>query len=184
MSQTPNTGKLLIAEPFMGDPNFERSVVLLCEHNEEGSFGLVLNQQTEITLKEIWEDTSFPDMPLYLGGPVEKNTLHFIHSLGELIPESILVAPNLYWGGDYEQVRSLLNIGKIQENDIRFFIGYSGWGAGQLDHEMKRNAWMISETDGDFILKTPVKEFWRSVLKKMGGKYKAISNYPTDPRLN
>jgi putative transcriptional regulator len=179
----PSKGKLLIAEPFLGDPNFERSVVLLCEHNANGSFGFVLNQLTNLKLEDVI-DNVYADFPLFLGGPVEQNTLHFIHRLGNIIDGTIDIGNGIYWTGDFDSVRSLLNIGKIKENDIRLFIGYSGWGEGQLDGEMKRDSWIVSETDADFIFDTPTGQFWRSVLKRMGGEYKVLSNYPTDPRLN
>jgi putative transcriptional regulator len=176
-------GKLLIAEPFLGDPNFERSVVLLCEHNEQGSFGLVLNQTSNLHLDDVMENM-YGEFPLYIGGPVEQNTLHFIHRLGNQIDKSVDIGNGIYWSGDFEEVKTLINIGKISENDIRLFIGYSGWSAGQLADEMNRNSWIVSETDAHFIFDTPANQFWRAILKSMGGEYKVLSNYPTDPRLN
>lgn len=176
-------GKLLIAEPFLGDPNFERSVVLLCEHNEQGSFGLVLNQTSNLHLDDVMENV-YGEFPLYIGGPVEQNTLHFIHRLGDQIEGAVDIGNGIYWSGDFEEVKTLINIGKISENDIRLFIGYSGWSAGQLADEMNRNSWIVSETDAHFIFDTPANQFWRAILKSMGGEYKVLSNYPTDPRLN
>ena len=180
----PAAGKLLIAEPFLGDPNFERSVVLLCEHNEEGSFGLVLNQATPLTLKDVISDEVYADMPLHVGGPVEHNTLHFVHRLGNAIKDAIPVTDGIWWSGDFEQVKSLLNMGKVGPQQVRFFVGYSGWGAGQLDGEIAQNAWMLTDADADFVFTTPSDQFWRGVLRRMDGKYKSIANYPTDPRLN
>jgi len=178
-------GNILIAEPFLGDPNFERSVVLLCEHNAQGSFGFVLNQISHYTLKDVIDDDeTYIDMPLYVGGPVEQNTLHFIHRLGDVIEDSIQISEGLYWGGNYEQLKTLLNIGKVQEKDIRFFVGYSGWAEGQLDQELSEKVWIVSKTEASFIFDTPAKEFWRSILRNMGGKHKMLSNYPIDPRLN
>ena len=176
-------GNLIIAEPFLGDKNFERSVAILCEHNEQGSFGLVLNQQTNLKLDDVMENV-YGDLPLFLGGPVEQNTLHFIHRLGTQITGTIEIGNGIYWSGNFEEVKTLINIGKITEKDIRLFVGYSGWGSGQLEGEMKQNSWIVSETDANFIFDTPTKEFWRAVLKRMGGEYKVLSNYPTDPRLN
>jgi putative transcriptional regulator len=176
-------GKIIIAEPFLGDKNFERSVVILCEHSEEGAFGLVLNQQTNLRLDDVM-DNIYGDFPLFLGGPVEQNTLHFIHRLGNKITGSIEIGEGIYWSGDFEEIKTLINIGKISVNDIRLFIGYSGWGSQQLEGEMKQNSWIVSETDASIIFDTPSKEFWRAVLKRMGGEYKVLSNYPTDPRLN
>lgn len=179
----PSKGKFLISEPFLGDPNFERSVVLLCEHNEQGSFGLVLNQKSNLSLGDVMEGI-YGDFQLYVGGPVEQNTLHYIHRLGDQIPESIPLGNGIYWSGDFEEIKTLMNIGKIPENDIRFFLGYSGWGERQLTDEMKRNSWIVSNADAEFIFDTPNEQFWRAVLKRMGGEYKVLSNYPTDPRLN
>jgi putative transcriptional regulator len=182
-TQAPTKGKLLIAEPFMGDKNFDRSVVLLCEHNDRGTFGLVLNQSTNLTLGDVLENM-YSEMPLFLGGPVEQNTLHFIHRLGQKIDGSIQVGEGIYWSGNFEEVRRLLNLGVIQATDIRLFIGYSGWGAGQLDKEMKQNTWIVTKTTAETLFETPTKELWRAILKEMGGDYKVLSNYPVDPRLN
>lgn len=176
-------GKIIIAEPFLGDKNFERSVVLLCEYGDQGAFGLVLNQLTNLKLDDVMENI-YGEFPLYLGGPVEQNTLHFIHRLGNEIEGSIDIGNGIFWSGDFEQVKTLVNIGKIAEDDIRLFIGYSGWSGGQLEGELKQNSWIVSDTDASLIFETPSKNFWREVLKRMGGQYKVLSNYPTDPRLN
>ncbi|MGF7215373.1 putative transcriptional regulator [Spirosoma lacussanchae] len=176
-------GNLLIAEPFMGDTNFERSVVLVCEHSPAGTFGLVLNQPTDIHLSDVIEDISV-DLPLFVGGPVQHNTLHFIHRRPDLIENSIRVLSGLYWSGDFEQVKQAVNLGTLTDRDARFFIGYSGWSEGQLDAELNQKAWIVSRTDADFLFDTPASEFWRGVLKRMGGEYKSIAHYPVDPRLN
>jgi putative transcriptional regulator len=181
-------GRLLISEPFLGDPNFERTVVLLCEHNEEGSFGFVLNKNTEVNLKdalaEIDEVDNAEGIRLYLGGPVEQNTLHFIHRVGESIEGSIRICEGIYWGGNYEQVKLMIQTGILAEADIRFFIGYSGWGVGQLQGEIEEDTWIIADTTSEMVFDTPSDKLWREVLKSMGGKYRELANYPTDPRLN
>jgi len=174
----------LIAEPFLNDPNFERSVILLCEHNENGSFGLVINQQTNLLLSDVLEENIYEDMPLYLGGPVEKNTLHFLHRRPDLIPGSIAVDDGIYWGGDFEQIKREINNFNLTPEEIRFFIGYSGWSSGQLEEEMEHNTWIVSRSDAQFLFSTPAKDFWRDVLKRMGGEYRAIAHYPIDPSLN
>ncbi len=176
-------GKILIAEPFLGDKNFERSVVLLCEHGPKGAFGLVLNQVTNLQLDDVI-DNIYAELPLFLGGPVEHNTLHFIHRLGHEIDNTIEIGNGVFWSGDFEQVKTLINIGKITAADIRLFVGYSGWGEGQLENEIKQDSWITNTIDANLIFDTPSKNFWREVLKRMGGNYKVLSNYPTDPRLN
>ena len=184
-SDTPTvlSGNLLIAEPFMGDSNFERSVVLVCEHNTSGTFGLVLNQATDLNLSDVIEDIT-PDLPLFVGGPVQQNTLHFIHRRPDLIDDSIKIAHGLYWSGDFDEIKRAVNLGTLTDRDARFFIGYSGWGEGQLVAELSQKAWIVSHTDADFLFDTPANEFWRGVLKRMGGEYKSIAHYPIDPRLN
>jgi len=179
----PTEGKLLIAEPFLGDPNFERSVVLLCEHNHGGSFGFVLNQLSDLLLNDVLSTPTATNMPLYVGGPVAYNTLHFVHRIA-FLDEAVALGHGIFWGGDFEQMTTLLNIGKISERDVRFFIGYSGWGSSQLDNELRQNSWIVSQTDADFIFNTPAEHFWRAILRQMGGEYRVKSHYPTDPRLN
>lgn len=186
MNTTPSSvtsGNLLIAEPFMGDTNFERSVVLVCEHSRAGTFGLVLNQQTDLHLSDVIEEV-YADVPLFVGGPVQQNTLHFIHRRPDLIDGSIPVVDGLYWSGDFEQIKQAVNLGTLTERDARFFIGYSGWDSGQLDDELTRKSWIISRITADFLFDTPTNAFWRGVLKQMGGEYKSIAHYPVDPRLN
>ncbi|WP_027000515.1 YqgE/AlgH family protein [Eisenibacter elegans] len=176
-------GHLLIAEPFLGDANFERSVVLLCEHNDDGAFGFVLNQPSEWSLPEVLPQVSDERFGIYIGGPVANNTLHFLHNYPE-IKDCQEIIPNLYWGGDYEQLATLINLGQIDPERLRFFAGYSGWSAGQLEGELKQNAWIHTRLGAEFIFKTAAEGFWRAVLKQMGGKYKALANYPIDPRYN
>ena len=183
MNEIPNAGKVLIAEPFLGDPNFERSVVLICEHNEEGSFGLVLNNVSKNTIADVVDDI-YVEFPLFIGGPVEQNTLHFVHRLGHLIEDSIDLGNGIFWSGDFESVKSLLSIGTIKSEDIRFFIGYSGWGAGQLGNELAQNTWFVSDINSEVLFEEYTNQFWRTVLKRMGGDYKVLANYPVDPRLN
>ena len=144
---------------------------------------MVLNQLTNLNLDDVIENV-YSELPLYLGGPVEQNTLHFIHRLGNEIEGAIDIGNGIFWSGDFDQVKALVNIGKIAEDDIRLFIGYSGWSAGQLEGELKQNSWIVSDIDASLIFETPNKNFWREVLKRMGGEYKVLSNYPTDPRLN
>ena len=181
---TVTKGSLLIAEPFLNDSNFERSVVLMCEHNERGSFGLVWNQPTQLHLDDVLTDDIYPDVPLYVGGPVEHNTLHFIHRRPDLIGQARPLAEGLHWSGDFEDVKRLLNLGTLPVTDIRFFVGYSGWGEGQLEGELKRDSWIVTPASAEFLFDTPPEQFWRAVLRQMGGQYRVLSHYPTDPRLN
>lgn len=181
----PAKGDLLISEPFLPDPNFERSVILLCEHNEEGSLGFVLNKPTEHQLSDVLEESASFQKTLYQGGPVQLNTLHFIHRAPDLIPDGNAVKEDIFWGGDYEQLLSLMNTRQLAPRDIRFFVGYSGWSPGQLEEELQEDSWFVyKQTSSRDVFDASAADLWRKVLKNMGGKYRMFSNYPTDPRLN
>jgi putative transcriptional regulator len=177
-------GVLLIAEPFLKDPNFMRTVVFLCEHQEEGSFGFVLNKTYDVTLDQLVPDLPEIKIPVYYGGPVQQDTLHFLHQLPDIIPGGLEVSKGIYWGGDYEMVVSLLRKGEINPNKIRFFIGYSGWSNGQLDDEMKENSWLTVLAKPKLVFHHNYAEIWKDSLKELGGDYEQLINYPTDPQLN
>ncbi len=181
----PNVGDLLISEPFLQDENFSRSVVLLCEHNEDGSFGLVFNKPSILRINEILEDFDFLDLEVYVGGPVEQNTLHYVYWGNKELEGSIQIGENLWWGGDFEELVSRLKTGTFDLENIRFFLGYSGWAPGQLKDELTEDTWIIckEEVDRETFHLTP-EELWRNLLKNMGGEFKVIANYPMDPRLN
>ncbi|MFN0048359.1 MAG: YqgE/AlgH family protein [Cytophagales bacterium] len=177
-------GDLLISEPFLNDPNFSRSVILICEHNTEGSLGFVLNQTSQIVLEDLGDEFENIDVPVYIGGPVEHNTLHFIHTLGDKIENSVKINENYFWSGNFQQVIKLLKLEIIKPNQIRFFLGYSGWSKGQLAKEYEAKTWMRIENFQDDLFELEATNLWRQVLRIKGGKFKEISNYPTDPRLN
>ena len=181
---TPAKGMLLISEPFLEDPNFDRTVILLCEHNEQGSFGFVINKSANITLKEVIEITASSDQHLYLGGPVEHNTLHFIHRFPGL-DNAVEIVNGIYWGGDFDQLLSLLDTGQATSEDVKFFIGYSGWDTTQLSEEVKLNSWIVSDIKNpDLLFMQEEDKLWKKVLDGLGGKFSIYSNYPADPRLN
>lgn len=181
----PEKGDLLISEPFLPDPNFQRTVVLICEHGEDGSFGFVLNKPSLLKGSDVLDEVAYFDDALYLGGPVQQDTLHFIHRQIPGLEGGAAIADGLQWGGNFEQLLLLMEAGKLNPQDLKFFLGYSGWSEGQLEEELAQNTWIIykSATAAD-IFDTQPDALWRECLKKMGGKYKILSNYPTDPRLN
>lgn len=181
----PEKGDFLLSEPFLNDPNFERTVILVCENNTEGTFGLVMNKLSDLQLNDVLEEEIVFPAYLNIGGPVEQNTLHFVHRLGETIEGSIQLNGNLYWSGDFEQIKFLMNSGLVKEEDIQFYLGYSGWASGQLREEMDSSSWFVRKVATSreiFDLESDI--LWKSILRDMGGKYKVFSNYPSDPRLN
>lgn len=180
----PEKGRLLISEPFLPDPNFERTVVLLCEHNEEGSFGFVLNKPSILKVNEIMEDMTDLDNLVYVGGPVQQDTLHFIHR-NAVLDNAVEIVNQIFWGGSFENLMLLCETNQITSNDIRFFLGYSGWGPGQLDTELDQESWIVCDYVTDQLLfDTGPEIMWRKALENMGGRYSMYSNYPVDPRLN
>lgn len=175
---------MLISEPYLPDPNFERTIVLLCEHNEDGSFGFVLNKPSDAAVDEILQNIQNYPGKVYIGGPVQQDTLHFIHRHAELI-DSVEIARGIYWGGNFQRLLLLLQTKQVLPEDIKFFIGYSGWSEGQLEEELEDNSWIVSDqVTKELIFDTPPKEMWQKVLKNMGGKFSVFSNYPEDPRQN
>lgn len=180
----PKRGRLLISYPLLNDPYFKRTVVLLCEHNEEGSFGFVLNKYLDISLSELVDELPDTTNRISMGGPVQTSNLYFLHTVGPDIEGSIPITKNLYLGGRFEALRDQMLAGKIDDKQVRFFIGYSGWSENQLDGELKENAWLISEAPAKLLMNTDQDELWEKVLKRMGKEYSFLANLPEDPSLN
>ena len=181
---TPAAGVLLIADPFLKDPNFMRTVVFLTEYKEDGAVGFVLNRQYENTLDELLPEIEGHKLPVYYGGPVQMNTIHFLHRYGDEIPGGIEVMKGVYWGGDFEAVVSLINNGSIDPDKIRFYIGYSGWSTGQLEGEIEEKTWLTVEATRSLIFHSQAEEIWKDSLKHLGGEYEMMINFPIDPQLN
>jgi len=180
----PGKGKLLISEPFLLDYYFKRSVVLLAEHNEEGSFGIIMNKPVSAKFNEIVKN--FPEFKaqLYLGGPVKNDSLFFIHTLGDRIEGSLEIIGGLYWGGNIEAIKEMITLNILNPADIRFYIGYSGWNANQLDAELKRNSWVVSRAKVDQLLNTQPNKLWSLSLQNLGKEYALWTNFPSDPSMN
>lgn len=180
----PQKGSLLVSEPLLGDPNFDRSVILLTEHNENGSVGFVINKPLELQLDDIV--IGFPSLStvVYHGGPVQQDNLYFIHNKGSLIPGSEPITDKLFWGGDLEPLKEMIKCGLVTAENIRFYLGYSGWGTGQLEAELMENSWLVLESPAIDVFKDPVGEMWKKVLMDAGGDYPLWVNTPADPTLN
>lgn len=178
-------GNLLISQPFLQDENFTRSVVILCDIQPEGIVGFTLNKRSILKLQELIEGLDFLDIEVFVGGPVEQNSLHYIYFAESPVVGSISIGKNLWWGGDFDILLKQIRLGNLQLNKVRFFLGYSGWSPDQLEEECNENAWIICKEPIDqeyFDYLTD--ELWRNLLFKMGGEFKVLANYPIDPRLN
>jgi len=177
-------GSLLIADPFLKDPNFQRTVVLLCEHQQEGSMGFILNRPVRQTLRELVPSITQGEMPVGFGGPVQLNSLHFIHHVPDLVDGALELFDGIYWGGDFEKASYLVNARKVSGSQIRFFCGYSGWSNGQLEEEFKEKSWIISKASPDLIFDLSQERIWKEALNQMGSKFAMMANFPMDPTLN
>jgi len=179
----PEKGKLLLSEPFLPDPNFERTVILLTEHNEEGSVGFVLNKPSESRVMDVMEELNI-DLPIFIGGPVQQDTLHFIHRNQEL-KDAIEIADGIFWGGNFDHLVLLIETGQLSVTDIKFFLGYSGWSPLQLEEELKADSWIVSDRiSQDLLFETLPDKMWKNALRELGGRFSVYSNYPEDPRMN
>lgn len=182
----PQVGSLLLSEPFMLDPHFKRTVVLICEHDKtNGTVGFILNRTVDhIKVADALADFDMVQDALYYGGPVANDNLHYLHRYGAQIEDSMKIIDGVYWGGNFEQITEELKSGKLDSAGFRFFMGYSGWDPGQLNFELENDSWIIANAKAAHIFEMSSDALWKSVLDSMGGKFKQIKNYPEHPSLN
>ena len=185
----PGQGRILISEPFLSDFYFKRSIVLLAEHNKEGTFGLVLNHTTDLKLSKIISSKEFKippeyDSTVFIGGPVKTDSLFFIHTRNDIISNSLKIMNGIYWGGNIEELIRLMTAQTIKPDEIRFYAGYSGWEPNQLDRELKEHSWVVARTSANFLLKNPPEILWKKAVIKLGEEYSEWINYPIDPQMN
>lgn len=180
----PEKGKILISEPFLPDTFFNRSIVYLTDHTPEGSVGFILNKKIDLLVSSAIMGFEEWDEYLNMGGPVAPDTIHYLHSLGYLIPKSVQVEENIYWGGDIESIRGLMKTGQIDKSQIRFFLGYSGWSAGQLERELKENSWVIAKVSPEIIMNNRGEDTWKRILRTLKKKYRRWADFPDSPEMN
>lgn len=180
----PSRGKILISEPFLRDATFGRAVILLIDHTEEGSMGLVINKQLPIFVNDIINEFKYlEEIPLYKGGPVATDTLFYLHTLSD-IPGAISICKGLYLNGDFNEIKRYILQGNKIDEHIRFFLGYSGWKSEQLKTEIKENTWLVSKEGPTYLMSKDIKDMWKQALGKLGSKYEAWSRFPIVPTFN
>lgn len=181
----PAKGVLLVAEPsIIGDVSFNRSVVLLAEYNESGSVGFILNKPLDFTLKDFIPEIN-SNLSVFNGGPVEQDNLYFIHKVPDLIPGSVEISNGVYWGGDFSAITELLKNNIIKADEIRFFLGYSGWESEQLDQELEMNHWVVTPNIyKNKLIGKSYNNFWKEKMKEFGGDYLIWCNSPEYPNYN
>ena len=178
-------GRVLISDPFSDDEYFGRSVVYLCEHNEEGSFGFVLNNYIDLKITEVAKN--FPDLntKVSIGGPVKTDNIYFIHTLGKVIPDTQHIEDGIYLGGDYDTLLSMIEDKKVTSKDVRFFLGYAGWKNGQLQEELKSHAWIVGAVINNAeIMDVNVNDLWNHYMRRQGKKYDILARFPKDIQVN
>ena len=185
MIQIPSTGKLLISDPTLDDYYFNKSVILIADYNKkDGSFGIIINKPINTKLNDILYDFSDFDSQLYLGGPIKTDRIFFIHTLGNIIEGSKKILDGIYWGGDVNTVKYMIKNKEINSENIRFFIGYSGWAPMQLEEEIENHSWIISKTTANDIIHIKPKKLWRDLILHSGKEHAMWANFPRNPKLN
>jgi putative transcriptional regulator len=179
----PKKGRVLIAEPFLPGSYFSRSIVFLVDHSKKGTVGFILNKPVDYPVANVRKEFPNINIQIYLGGPVSIDSMYYIHTLGKQVPDSIHISENLYWGGDYEHLKMLINTKAVSPDQVRFFVGYSGWDAGQLQQELKEDSWLVSDIQASKVLGS-AEEMWVEMVKKQGGKYQMWENFPENPSMN
>lgn len=186
MNTKLSNGKLLVADPsIIGDFSFTRAVVLLADHNDEGSVGFILNKPMSHDLRTFVPEISQP-FSVFEGGPVDQDRLYYLHSRRECIPNSKAISKELAWGGDFDVITTMINSGELSSDDIKFFLGYSGWSCDQLKDEIKQKTWIVLD-EGDKkanISTSNDASFWKSKMMRLGGRYSLWANSPSHPNLN
>lgn len=180
----PARGRLLVSGPYLSDPYFRRTVVLLCEHNTEGSFGFVLNRPMEMSVNDLMENMPPLTSKVGIGGPVQSDNLYYLHTLGPHVEGSVEVVDGVFMGGDHAQLRSILTTDPGLAKHVRFFVGYSGWGEGQLDKELEDRSWLVSKADKARVMNADGPGLWADTLRAMGREFAPLANFPEDPSLN
>lgn len=179
-----SVGALLIAEPFYHDNYFKRSIVLISEHDNSGTLGFILNKPVDMKLNEAVEDFPEFDARLYFGGPVDTDTLFYIHTVDKLLENSREIVPGIFWGGDYEQLKFLADTKQVHPGQFRFFAGYSGWAPEQLTAQIRDKVWMLTKANKEFTFDRNPNNLWSMVLKSMGNEFAMLANFPENPHLN
>ena len=180
----PSRGKILISEPFLRDATFGRSVILLIDHTDEGTMGLIINKPLPIFVNDIIKEFKYiDDIPLYKGGPVATDTLFYLHTLAN-ISGAIPVSKGLYLNGDFDEIKKYILQGNKVDQHIRFFLGYCGWEGEQLNDELKENTWLVSKEENAYLMNGDTKDMWKQALEKLGSKYETWSRFPQVPTFN
>lgn len=180
-----SVGQILISEPFMQDPNFKQAVVLLCDYEpDHGTVGFILNKPLDVKVGDLIQDFPEFDEDVFMGGPVGHDTIHYVHTRGDVLDDSVPVRDGLWWGGNFEQLKSLIESEVVIASDIKFFVGYSGWSPGQLNDELKMGSWVVDTMDNNYLINIPSDKLWKSTMTNKGSHLAIIAEIPDSLNLN
>ena len=179
----PKKGGILISQPLINDDYFHNSVVFLSEYSKEGVVGFIVNKPLRFSINDLIDDFPHFDTTVYYGGPVEASNLYFIHRAPDKIKGSIPITNELYWGGNFGQIKDLILTDQLKPDDIRFFLGYSGWEETQLDEEIAKKSWIVDKLK-DTLFEWNIKKLWKDCIKDTNTDFQLWVNAPKDIRLN
>lgn len=182
--QEIKAGTILLAEPFMMDSHFKRGVVLICESRADGHVGFILNKPIHMNIQELVGHFPDFDAEVYYGGPVATDTVHFVHNVGNLIEDSTEVARGVYWGGDFEKLKFLVDSKLVKPGNVKFFVGYSGWTEGQLQEELELGSWILDHMHPNYAFKKIKEDLWKKVMENKDDIYTVIAQLPDEPIYN
>jgi len=180
-------GSLLVANPVLPDPNFSRTVILLCNHDEQGSFGLVINRTTKLKAPDLFSHIDILNTyneKIYLGGPVSQSMVFFLCRSSYKICELDEVCLGVYLGSNLETLEECYPKIENPEQNIRFYLGYSGWSSGQLEGEMEQNSWLVQNAGEQFVFLDSENMIWPEVVNSLGEKYHYLIKAPVNPQWN
>ncbi len=185
MKYDVHTGSLLIAEPFMEDVNFRRAVILVTDHSEEeGTVGFIINKPLTVTIAELVDGFPQIEALAYFGGPVSTQTIHYIHNVGMMLDGSTEISPGIFWGGEFDKLKFLIERELIRSENVRFFVGYAGWSPGQLLEEMDMGSWITADVHANYLFKSRPSRLWNQVMHHKGDVYSVLAQIPEQISLN
>lgn len=179
-------GIFLVAKPSLRDPNFSQTVILLCEHGEEGALGVVVNRPTEMNITEVLPQVPIlegQDHMVFSGGPVQRNHLLILYQTRDSPDDTHQVFDGVYLGGNMSILEDILK-NPLNPDNFRTFMGYSGWAPGQLEAEMETGSWLTLPADSSLMFDRHHSLLWSDILQRLGSEYSIYTDMPSDPQMN
>ncbi|MBO7465846.1 MAG: YqgE/AlgH family protein [Bacteroidales bacterium] len=176
-------GKLLVSVPLRSDGYFDRTVIMIIGYDREGAMGFILNRPMHVYLQDLMPQYKGFRNVLYNGGPVGLDSVFYIHRYNQMGDSEQQLMEGLYYGGSESEIRSLMSFGMMDDDHIRFFAGYAGWSAGQLEQELAKRIWVVAEMRRKY-LDVPSDRLWRSVVHDLGESYSSWLEIPDRASYN